>query len=199
MHAQFVDSWLGAFPFAVGILTLALFAFLAATYLAVEARESDMREDFRRRALLSGGATALAALATLLLAHRESPALAHALVHSAWSPIVLGTGAAASAGAPLALYARRFALARACAAVEATALLWGWALAQHPLLLPPDLTIAHAAAPARTLRLLAIALAVGVLVLFPSLAYLLRVFKAHALGGETQESSSAHETESPRP
>jgi cytochrome d ubiquinol oxidase subunit II len=43
---------------------------------------------------------------------------------------------------------------------------------------PPDLTIAEAAAPPVTLRLVLIALALGAVVLLPSLAYRFRVFKA---------------------
>jgi len=42
---------------------------------------------------------------------------------------------------------------------------------------PPALTIRNAAAPAVTLRLLAIGLAAGAAVLLPSLRYLLRTFK----------------------
>jgi cytochrome d ubiquinol oxidase subunit II len=50
-------------------------------------------------------------------------------------------------------------------------------VAQFPYLLPPDLTIAGAAAPAVTLRLVLGAVGLGALVLFPSLYYLFRVFK----------------------
>jgi hypothetical protein len=42
---------------------------------------------------------------------------------------------------------------------------------------PPDLTIAGTAAPAVTLRLALGVLALGAVVLFPSLGYLFRVFK----------------------
>jgi hypothetical protein len=52
--------WLTPFCFGAGVLTLALFAFLAAVYLTVEAREVALQEDFRRRAL----GTALAVFAT---------------------------------------------------------------------------------------------------------------------------------------
>lgn len=46
-----------------------------------------------------------------------------------------------------------------------------------PYLIPPDLTIRAAAAPRITLVLVLWALTAGALVLFPSLIYLLRVFK----------------------
>jgi cytochrome d ubiquinol oxidase subunit II len=60
---------------------------------------------------------------------------------------------------------------------QVTLILVGWALAQFPYLVEPDLTVYSAAAPRATLQLLIIALAAGVLVLFPSYYYLFRVFK----------------------
>lgn len=86
------------------------------------------------------------------------------------------TGVAATV-ALWALWRRRFPLARVAAAAQVSFILWGWALAQYPYLLPPGLDIAGAAAPAITLKLTLGALGLGALVLFPSLFYLFRVFK----------------------
>jgi cytochrome d ubiquinol oxidase subunit II len=68
-------------------------------------------------------------------------------------------------------------LARIGAAAQASAILWGWPLAQFPYLLPVHATIDGVASPATTLRLVLIALAIGGLLLFPSLWYLFRIFK----------------------
>jgi cytochrome d ubiquinol oxidase subunit II len=76
-----------------------------------------------------------------------------------------------------ALWYRRFRLARLAAGLQVSLIFWGWALAQYPLLVPPDLTIARSAAPASTLRLVLIALAIGGTLLLPSLWYLFQVFK----------------------
>src|SRR5205085_12035830 len=92
----FVRSWLKPFPVAVGIFSLALFAFLAAVYLAVEAPEGPLREDFRRRALVSGVAVGLIALAAALLAGPATGQFRARLMQGAWSwPLQIGTGAAA--------------------------------------------------------------------------------------------------------
>ena len=48
-------------------------------------------------------------------------------------------------------------------------------------MLPPDLPVEAAAAPRVTLRLVLVALALGALVLLPSLYYLLRIFKSRQL------------------
>ncbi len=61
-------------------------------------------------------------------------------------------------------------------------MLWGWALSQFPFLVEPHLTIAHSA-PEPTLRLLALCLGLGGVVLFPLMYYLYRVFKGHVLPG----------------
>jgi cytochrome d ubiquinol oxidase subunit II len=68
----------------------------------------------------------------------------------------------------LTLLTRRYKLARICAAGQVTLILLGWAFAQFPHLVEPDITITSAAAPQITLGLLLAALAAGALLLFPS-------------------------------
>ncbi|HMH78416.1 MAG TPA: cytochrome d ubiquinol oxidase subunit II, partial [Candidatus Udaeobacter sp.] len=99
-----------------------------------------------------------------------------------WAPALhLATGVAA-VSALGALWRRRFRLARVAAAAQVSLILWGWALAQYPYLIPPDLTIRAAAAPRITLVLSLWVLGTGALVLFPSLIYLFRVFKRAPVG-----------------
>ena len=176
-HAAFIAPWLTPFCFGVGVLTLALFAFLAAVYLTVEAREIELQEDFRRRALGAAAAVFVAAGGTLALAYPSAPLVGRNLIASTWAlPLHVATGVAA-VGAIGALWIRRYRLARLAAATQVSLILWGWALAQYPYLVPPTLSITEGAAPEATLTLILWALAGGALVLFPSLIYLLRVFK----------------------
>jgi cytochrome d ubiquinol oxidase subunit II len=58
-----------------------------------------------------------------------------------------------------------------------TLILLGWALAQRPYLIAPDVTIENAAAPPVTLTLMLWIAAGGALLLVPSLYYLFRVFR----------------------
>jgi len=176
-HETYVAPWLTPFGVGVGLLTLALFAFLAAVYLTVEAREATLREDFRRRALGAAVAVFVAAFGTLALARLGAPLMGRGLTTAPWAPALhLATGVAAVT-AIWALWSRRFRLARVAAAAQVSLILWGWALAQYPYLIPPDLTIRAAAAPRITLVLSLWTLGLGTLVLFPSLIYLFRVFK----------------------
>ena len=46
VETNFISQWLGAFPFAIGFWTLALFAFLAAVYLTNETEETELRRIF---------------------------------------------------------------------------------------------------------------------------------------------------------
>jgi cytochrome d ubiquinol oxidase subunit II len=173
----FVTPWLQPFPIAVGLLALALMAFLAAVYLSVEAFDADLQDDFRGRALGSGLALFATAMLTLAFARRGAPLVWQGLTASPWAPFYhLAVGALALTTF-WALWTRRFALARLVAPAQATLILWGWALVQFPLLLPPDLSIEGTAAPAVTLRLVLGALVVGLLLLVPSLVYLFRIFK----------------------
>lgn len=182
-RALYIDPWFSAFGLAVGFLAVALFAFLAAVYLTVAAHDPALREDFRRAALGAAGAVFVAAFGTLAVAHVAAPEVRASLTGSSWAlPFQLATGVAAVA-AIVFLVRRRWALARIAAAVQASLILWGWVLSQYPLLVPPHLTIRDAAAPAVTLRLLVIVLALGALVLIPSLVYLFRTFAAEPGGG----------------
>ena len=174
---RYFGSWLTPFAIGVGVLTLALFAFLAAVYLTVEAKDEALREDFRRRALVAAAAVFAVAFAVLAIAVTGAPRVHWGLTASPWAlPLHVATGAAA-VGAIVALWTRRFAAARVAAAAQVSLILWGWAAAQYPYLVPPSLTIQEAAAPAATLRLVTIGLLGGFAILIPSLIYLFRVFK----------------------
>jgi len=176
----FVRSWLKPFPVAVGIFSLALFAFLAAVYLAVEAPEGPLREDFRRRALLSGIAVGVFALVAALLGGPATGQFRDRLMGSPWSwPLQIATGVAAL-GAFATLWFRRYRVARVLAAAQVALIVLGWGLAQRPNLLGADLTIYGSAAPDEALRPVLIALAAGAVVLLPSLWWLFRVFKSES-------------------
>jgi cytochrome bd ubiquinol oxidase subunit II len=167
--------WLTPFSLLVGLLTLTLFAYLAAVYLTLEARDANVADAFRLRALVSGGFTGVVALATLLVA-RDAPELRAGLTTSSWAIPLHVMTAAAALGALAALWTRHFWWARYAAVAQVTLIVWGWALTEYPYLIRPDVTFQTAAAPRATLVLLLQTLAVGAAMLFPSLIYLFRIF-----------------------
>jgi cytochrome bd ubiquinol oxidase subunit II len=181
---RFIAPWNTPFAWSVGVLTLALFAYLAAVYLCVEAPQQALQDDFRQRALTSAVVVAVVSFVTFALAWSEAPALGRGLTTG---PVALSVHAATAFCAVatiIALLRRRFAIARATAAAQASFIVWGWAWSQFPYLLPPRALISTAAAPPITLKLTLGTLAAGTVILLPSFLYLFRVFKG---GGSSFE------------
>lgn len=174
----FFSSWLAPFPVAVGFFALALFAYLAAVYLTLETDERDLQEDFRRRSLVSGAVVGLLALIVFLLAETGAPTVRAGISRSSWAIVLHLSTAVSAIGAFYALWTRKYKSARVYAAAQVTLILLGWALAQFPFLIEPDVTITSAAAPRITLQLLLGALVAGAILLFPSYYYLFRIFKS---------------------
>ena len=171
--AVFIRPWLTSFSVAVGAFALALFAYLAAVYLTLEAHDSDEQAAFRLRALVSGVAVFVLAGTVLLLAVTE---VRSALLASVWAlPLHVATGASALAAFAF-LWLERYQLARLAAASQVVFILWGWALTQYPYAIRPHLTLVDAAAPANVQILLLQILAVGAVVLLPCLLYLFGIF-----------------------
>jgi cytochrome d ubiquinol oxidase subunit II len=176
--SRFIHPWLTPFTVAVGLLALAMFALLAGVFLTLETTDRELTEDFRRNALVAGVAVFGAAFLALALAPAGAPMIHRALVTSAWAvPFHVMTGVSA-VGVLAALWFRKYRLARLAVGMQVLCIIGGWAAAQYPYVIPPDLTIAGTAAPEATLRLILIILAAGAVVLLPSLIYLFRVFKS---------------------
>jgi cytochrome d ubiquinol oxidase subunit II len=173
--ALYVDPWLTPFAWSVGAFSLVLFSFLSAVYLTVSGGSPAVIEAMRVRALVSGVATGALALIVYLLAG-SAPHVQTALTESAWAwPLHALTGAAAVAALWL-LWTRRFWAARTAAVLQAIGILWGWALAQYPYLVRPDIRFDAAGAPRSVMVMFIWILAAGAVVLIPSLVYLFRLF-----------------------
>jgi cytochrome bd ubiquinol oxidase subunit II len=171
--AVFIAPWLTPFSLSVGLFTLATFAYLAAVYLTLEADDAEERSAFRTRALVSGVTVGVLAAAVLALASAD---VRHGLLGSAWAiPLHVATGVTALA-AFLFLWLERFDVARLAAAAQVSLILWGWALTHYPYAIRPHLTLAEASAPANVQVLLLQILAVGAVLLLPSLLYLFGIF-----------------------
>ncbi len=170
------SSWLNPTSLTAGLLALVSSAYLAAVYLAADARregDAEMASLFRVRALVVGSLAGAGAIAGAIVVRSDARWLFDRLVET---PAVLSVALSLLAGVATLLLVWRWKLeaARVSAAVAVVALVGGWALAQNPVLLP-GLTVREAAAPDNVMVLLVVVILAGGLVLFPSLALLFRL------------------------
>jgi cytochrome d ubiquinol oxidase subunit II len=170
------QPWLSRYAIGCGMLAVSTCTYLAAVYLTGET-EGELREIFRRRAILAGTTTAILAGEVLYLGQEHARWFVDQLLNQNSAPVVI-TGLVFFAASAWAVFTRRYRLSRLFAATEIALLLIGWGLAHQPYLIYPDLTLFDAAGPASTIRFLLWSLPVGAALLIPSLLLLFRVFKA---------------------
>jgi cytochrome bd ubiquinol oxidase subunit II len=176
-RGNMMTAWLNPTSIMAGCLAVATGAFLAAVHLSADAqrrREQPLAEAFRLRALVSGVAAGVVAIAGLVVVERDAYRLFTGLT-TGWGLVAVALSCAAALSTLLLLAVRRYEAARLAAAVAVAALLIGWAAAQRPYVLPPELTNWAAAADAATLIPLIASIVVGAIILFPSLALLFRL------------------------
>jgi cytochrome d ubiquinol oxidase subunit II len=175
-RGDLVTSWLNPSSIAVGILAVATGAYVAAAYLAADAARAgldDVAAAFRTRALGTGVVTGAIAFAALAVVAVDGDRVGERLLE--WPALAAVTASAVAGLATLEFVRRcRFEAARYGASAAVASVLAGWALAQRPELLP-GLTIDEAAAGRPTLVATIVGVAVGAVVVVPSLAVLFRL------------------------
>jgi cytochrome d ubiquinol oxidase subunit II len=169
-----ISSWLNPTSITIGFVAVTLCAYLAAVYLAADAdrkSDSDLAEAFRSRGLAAGVVTGVvAAIGVVVL--RDDSRLVYEGLTSGLGLVDLAASAAAGIATIALLASRRYPAARYTAAAAVVTIVAGWGIAQSPYILPPDLTVAEAAASDDVLIALMVAIAIGLLVLVPSLMLL---------------------------
>ncbi|MCA1219081.1 cytochrome d ubiquinol oxidase subunit II [Streptomyces sp. 8L] len=183
-----VTSWVNPTSALGGVIAVLTCAHLAAVYLCADAvREGDAvrAAEFRRRALGSGLACGVVALAGIAVLDQDAPVLFHGLTHRALALVVIG---AVAGLADLALLLRhRYVLARGAAAIAVAAILWAWGVAQYPHMLVPSTTVAGTASHNSVLVASLISVGVGLVILTPSLWLLYAMFQRHPEGTRPAE------------
>ncbi|MEV3979116.1 cytochrome d ubiquinol oxidase subunit II [Nonomuraea sp. NPDC049758] len=173
-----VGSWVNPTSMAVGALGVGTAAYLAAVYLTRDAQrggQDDLAEEFRRRALGCGAVVGVLAAVSLLVLRADAPALFAELTTGRALPLLVLSALAGLASLVL-LWRRSYLAVRLSAALAVTGLLWGWGVGQYPVLLP-GLTLDQAAATDAVLGASLGSLAVGAVLLVPSLWWLYATFQ----------------------
>jgi cytochrome d ubiquinol oxidase subunit II len=172
-----LDAWTNPTSIAIGLLAVLTGAYLSAVFLAGDAQRADLPDlvrAFRTRALAAGAVTGAAAFGALLVLRSDARPLFDGLTSGSGLVAVIASALAGLATFAL-MWTGRFEPARATAAAAVGATIVGWWLATRPELLPGQLTLEEAAAPDATLTALVVSVAVGMLILIPSLVYLYRL------------------------
>ncbi|MFI9648238.1 cytochrome d ubiquinol oxidase subunit II [Streptomyces sp. NPDC052040] len=175
-----LTSWLNPTSALGGVLAVLVCAYLAAVYLCGDAaRTGDARlaAYFRRRALATGAVTGVVALVGIEILHTDAHRLFHGLTYRAL-PLVLVSAVLGALSLVLLMLAGT-ALVRITAAAAVAALLWSWGVAQYPEMLPPSVTVAATASQPSVLATSLAALAVGAVLLVPSVLWLYSLFQRH--------------------
>jgi cytochrome d ubiquinol oxidase subunit II len=167
-------AWTSPTALLAGFLFAVACGYLAAVYLTGEAaRRGDRRMQayFTRRALAAGIVAGALSLGTLAELHSSSPVLFDRLTGRAL-PIVILAGVCGPAVIAL-LAAGRPTGVRIIAALGIAAVVWGWGVAQYPVLLPGTaVTLSNAGAPNGTLVALAVLFIIALLLIGPAFALL---------------------------
>lgn len=195
-RGDLVASWLNPTSILIGALAVATSSYLAAVYLAADARrvgEQALERDFRVRALVAGIAAGALAIVGLVVVRIDAERI--------WGGLTSGPGLAMVAVSALAgvatlvlVWRSRFGPARVSAAVAVAAIVAGWAFAQQPQFLP-GLSIAEAAAARSTLVAVVVSVAAGAAVLVPSLMLLFGLLlRGYLDAGAVVAAPSIHST-----
>jgi cytochrome d ubiquinol oxidase subunit II len=168
-----VSSWLNPLSLVIGALFVATSAYLAAVFLVSDARRAgagDLERYFTARALAAAVVAGVLAVAGIVALHADARYVYDGLTGDGL-PLMIVSGL--SGAAVLVLLVRGVHRGPRPLAVGAVvAVVWGWAVAQWPYLLPQVLTIDGAAAPSATLTGVLIVFGVAVVLVLPSMALL---------------------------
>ena len=169
------EVWLSPMSIGFGLVSVAATAFSGASFLVGDARRfgnTEMTAYFRRRAVIAAVVLIVTGTATLVAIGLQNPALLRSMLEGPGQPFALVTMVATPLVAFL-LWRGIFRFYRLLTVDAVGSMVFAWAFAQSPYLLPGQLTISQAIAPVATQVLLLVVTACLVLVIAPALGLLI--------------------------
>jgi cytochrome bd ubiquinol oxidase subunit II len=159
---------------AFGLVSLAATAFSGASFLVGDARRfgtPELVSYFQRRVVIAAAALVVAGTGALAVIAAQAPALLRSMLAGRGLPFALATIVLTPVTAFL-IWRGTFAWYRVLTVAAVGSMVFAWAFAQSPYLIPGRLTIEQAIAPPPTQVLLAVVAAVVVIVIVPAMALL---------------------------
>jgi cytochrome d ubiquinol oxidase subunit II len=166
-----VTSWLNPLSLLIGGMFVATGAYLSAVFLISDAHRAgadDLVRYFRTRALVAATVAGVFAVAGIFALRSDARFVYDGLT---------------SDGLPLVILSAVCGLG-ALAIGAVAGVIWGWAVGQHPYLLPTSLTIDAGASTGDTLTALLIVFGVAVVVVLPAMGLLYALSQRSRLEGE---------------
>lgn len=180
-YQLYIHPWFNLFSFSLGLFLILLFAFLANIFSLGEIKEKDEISHFARMAKLMIVLLVMAGGFVFLMAEIDGLSLFSKFYHT---PVSVGSVVLATLALPFLwvnLTRGKPNLLRLIAGFQTTMIITGWFAMQIPVLVRisggNDITIQNSSAPPQTQYYMLIALIVGILIIFPSMAYLYKTFK----------------------
>lgn len=167
--------WLSPFTLVGGLVGMAACAYLAPIYMTVRTT-GELQEDFRRRGMIAAWALGILTTVEVPIAMGEAPVFAGRLMGSG-AIMCVSLAVIFGVTTQLLLWRRRFPWAQVCAAGAVSLTIAGFGAAVYPDFLVGQLTLAAAAAPRATLVAYFAILAIGTVILAPSLLLLYLTFR----------------------
>jgi cytochrome d ubiquinol oxidase subunit II len=175
-----LSSWTGGLPLVTGALFVAVAAYTSAIFLFRDAgADDDLRDYFARRAVVSAVVAGLGAVAGVVALHADARFVYDGLTGPGL-PLVILSGVCGLAALGLLIAGRTWGL-RPAAVGAVVAVVWGFFVAQHPYMLPQQLTISGAAGTGASLTAVIVVFGVAALLVVPSLALLYVLSQRDAL------------------
>jgi cytochrome bd ubiquinol oxidase subunit II len=192
-HLSFYDGyvypWFNFFSMMTGVFVVVLFAWIASVFLLGETSKEETHLLFVKTARNSFIMLIASGLGIFLVAECYGLHFFQRFIHSY---ISVGCVIAATAMIPFTwknIYRHNVLWARLLVGAQTTCILVGWFAIQLPVIIylrnGEHLTIWNTKAPDKTMHLLMIALIVGVVIIFPAIAFLFKVFKFNKQNDET--------------
>jgi cytochrome d ubiquinol oxidase subunit II len=186
-----ITSWINPVSILIGVLFVATGAYLSAVFLISDARrvgDEDLARYFALRAQLAGAAAGATALIGVFVLRADARYIYDGLTSDAIPLVVLS--AICGIGALLLIRRGVRRGLRALAVGAVVAVIWGWGVAQHPYLLPTDLTISAGAGTDATLTMVIVVFAAAVVLVIPSIAFLYTLTQRNLLAPDHERQGS---------
>jgi cytochrome d ubiquinol oxidase subunit II len=193
------DSWTNPTSLYVGVLAVALGAYLSAVFLAADAVRAelpDLVEACRKRALGAAAVAGALAIGGIFVLRDDARHLYDGLTSGVGLAVVIGSAIAGVITIGL-IWSRRLGPARLTSALAVGAIIVGLAVAQSPDFLPGQLTLEEAAASDSTLGVLLVVIVITAALLIPSLVYLFRLVLRGTLDTEFHPIVAANHDKDP--